>query len=64
MRCPECKSKALIVVDSRPKTDTIYRRRECCDCGFRFSTNEIGEEEYRELQNIRSYILRYSKKKG
>lgn len=45
MRCPYCKSDDNKVVDSRPSDDgsTIRRRRECCDCGERFTTFERVE---------------------
>ncbi len=46
MRCPSCGQTESKVVDSRPSEDgsTIRRRRECLDCGRRFTTYErLGE---------------------
>ena len=46
MRCPNCGNEDSKVVDSRPADDgfTIRRRRECLECGFRFTTYErMGE---------------------
>ena len=43
MTCPVCGSKTF-VINSRPKNDTVYRRRECEDCGYRFNTYEYEEE--------------------
>ncbi len=40
MRCPQCGSDQLTVLDSRPRTDSVRRRRECLNCGHRFSTME------------------------
>lgn len=42
MRCPYCAAERDKVVDSRPADDgrAIRRRRECRDCGQRFSTYE------------------------
>ena len=42
MRCPKCASTVDKVVDSRISKDgsTIRRRRECLDCGHRYSTTE------------------------
>lgn len=42
MRCPSCGYAESKVVDSRPSEDgaTIRRRRECLDCGHRFTTYE------------------------
>ncbi|WP_283170462.1 transcriptional regulator NrdR [Curtanaerobium respiraculi] len=46
MRCPSCGETDSKVVDSRPSEDgsTIRRRRECLNCGRRFTTYErLGE---------------------
>ncbi|HIW75209.1 transcriptional regulator NrdR [Gordonibacter sp.] len=42
MRCPSCGNIESKVVDSRPSEDgtAIRRRRECLDCGRRFTTYE------------------------
>ena len=42
MRCPACGNPESKVVDSRPSEDgtAIRRRRECLDCGRRFTTYE------------------------
>ncbi len=46
MRCPFCKQNRDKVIDSRESTDAfvIRRRRECVDCGRRFTTRERIEE--------------------
>lgn len=45
MRCPRCEKDDDKVVDSRQSRegDAIRRRRECLDCGFRFTTYETVE---------------------
>lgn len=42
MICPKCKSEGLRVVEKRDMDNepAIRRRRECTDCGFRFTTYE------------------------
>ena len=42
MRCPKCTSIEDKVIDSRIARDgnSIRRRRECLECGNRFTTNE------------------------
>lgn len=42
MRCPACDDPESKVVDSRPSEDdtAIRRRRECLNCGRRFTTYE------------------------
>ncbi|WP_077621284.1 transcriptional regulator NrdR [Sediminibacillus massiliensis] len=46
MRCPNCQYKSTKVLDSRPIEEgrSIRRRRECEECGFRFTTFERLEE--------------------
>ena len=46
MRCPKCGCEESKVVDSRPSenNDSIRRRRECIQCGYRFTTYERREE--------------------
>jgi transcriptional repressor NrdR len=42
MKCPHCGNNGSRVVDSRPTDEgrVIRRRRECEECGFRFTTFE------------------------
>lgn len=46
MRCPYCEADHDKVVDSRPSDEgsAIRRRRECLECGRRFTTYERHEE--------------------
>ncbi|MEZ5941708.1 MAG: transcriptional regulator NrdR [Planctomycetaceae bacterium] len=45
MRCPYCRKGETKVVDSRDSQEfVIRRRRECLDCGRRFTTYEKIEE--------------------
>jgi transcriptional repressor NrdR len=46
MRCPYCKTNNDRVIDSRTSSDAavIRRRRECLECGRRFTTYERIEE--------------------
>jgi len=48
MRCPFCQSTNVAVVDSRARDDstTIWRRRECLNCGRRFSSREKIDFSY------------------
>ncbi|WEV44226.1 transcriptional regulator NrdR [Lactobacillus sp. ESL0684] len=45
MECPHCRQNASRVIDSRPSDENraIRRRRECENCGFRFTTFERVE---------------------
>lgn len=46
MQCPHCHHNGSKVIDSRPTDDgrSIRRRRECENCGFRFTTFERVEQ--------------------
>ncbi len=46
MKCPYCKSNNDKVIDSRTSGDAyvVRRRRECLECGKRFTTYEKVEE--------------------
>ena len=45
MKCPSCGNIESKVIDSRPSADgkSIRRRRECLECGKRFTTYETIE---------------------
>lgn len=43
MNCPYCGFEDSKVIDSRPSEEKIRRRRECLECGKRFTTYEIIE---------------------
>jgi len=40
MKCPHCGYHDSKVIDSRGVNDSVRRRRQCLDCGFRFTTHE------------------------
>jgi transcriptional repressor NrdR len=46
MKCRQCKSEETKVLESRESKDglTVRRRRECQNCGYRFTTFERSEE--------------------
>lgn len=54
MRCPFCTSEDTQVKDSRPAEDgaAIRRRRQCADCGARFTTFE--RVQLREITILKS----------
>jgi transcriptional repressor NrdR len=43
MRCPYCSKEDSKVIDTRESEEAIRRRRECLDCGHRFTTYEAIE---------------------
>ena len=48
--CASCYSMNLKVIDSRKKdSGCTTRRLKCLDCGVRFTTFEIHEDDYRRL---------------
>jgi transcriptional repressor NrdR len=58
MRCPQCGSIQDKVIDSRAAKDgaVIRRRRECLNCGHRFTTyEEIEREDIRVIKRDGHY---------
>lgn len=51
MKCPICGGDTT-VIDSRPKVDSVGRRRKCLKCSYRFSTLEIEAERYTTKKKI------------
>lgn len=39
MKCPEC-GEGSRVIETVPYSDRVRRRRECRECGHRWTTNE------------------------
>lgn len=54
MKCPFCGSKESKVVDSRDLKDetSIRRRRECLDCGQKYTTYEYVEKNPMYVINV------------
>ena len=58
MRCPKCGSRDDKVIDSRQSRDSssIRRRRECLECGYRFTTyEEIERSDLRVIKRDRTH---------
>lgn len=51
MTCPICGGKTKIY-DSRPDEETVKRRRECLECGYRFPTMEIDADMFERTKRI------------
>lgn len=75
MYCPKCNSERTSVTDSRGDGGAIRRRRECGDCGYRFTTFERielvfpvvikkdGSRENYDREKIRSGLRRACEKR-
>lgn len=57
MNCPTCGS-ATHVIDSRKATRWVRRRRECKECGERFTTIEMPQQEAEALQELETWWLK------
>ena len=40
MTCPVCGEETRVVDSRKPDCETVWRRRECKECGYRFETEE------------------------
>jgi len=65
MRCPFCQSSNVAVVDSRLRDDntTIWRRRECLNCGRRFSSRERIDFSYLSVVKKNGKKVAFSREK-
>ncbi len=65
MKCPKCGSLEDKVLETRQSKEgaVIKRRRECLDCGFRFTTYERIEEETIQVIKKDNSIEPFSKEK-
>lgn len=75
MFCPKCNSDKSSVTDSRSDGGAIRRRRECQDCGYRYTTYERvelvlpavikkdGRREVFDREKIRSGLRRACEKR-
>ncbi|RUM58224.1 MAG: transcriptional regulator NrdR [Persephonella sp.] len=65
MKCPNCGSFKDRVLDTRQSKDgtVIRRRRECLECGFRFTTYERFQEEKVLVKKKKGDIEPFNKEK-
>lgn len=65
MRCPFCQSSNVAVIDSRARDDstTIWRRRECLNCGRRFSSRERIDFSYLSVVKKNGKKVAFSREK-
>jgi transcription elongation factor Elf1 len=57
MNCPACGNPTR-VVDSRKRARRVRRRRECKECGQRFTTLEMPLQEAEALQELEAWWLK------
>jgi len=65
MDCPDCGNDRTHVLDTEPSADgtSIRRRRECQDCGFRFTTYERLEWESLQVKKRDGAIEPFDREK-
>jgi len=65
LKCPQCGSLSDKVIDSRQSKDgtVIRRRRECLECGYRFTTYERFEEEKIIVKKKKGHTEPFNKEK-
>jgi transcriptional regulator NrdR family protein len=56
MPCPQCGGKTR-TVDSRTSDSNVRRRRQCKDCGHRFSTRELEDGSLQQLRERIASLL-------
>ena len=58
MNCPQCNGSDTEVIDSRPYTKSVRRRRQCSACGHRFTTLETHGNTMKKLTAQRKQVVR------
>lgn len=62
MHCPKCGARRARVLESRFRTEAVYRRRECYKCSHRFSTHEmVCDDQLRENAQQAAVAVRSKK---
>jgi transcriptional regulator NrdR family protein len=59
-RCENCGVLGARVKETRENSSSIYRRRACLHCGFRFTTYEIHKKEFDRLQELEDRMAGFS----
>lgn len=54
--CPFCGSGQIAVVDSRPRGNTIWRRRKCLECEKKYTTYEVLSDTYTNILEMLSLV--------
>ena len=56
--CPDCgRVSASRVVSSKPSRDSVKRRRECSECGGRWTTFEVWDDRLALLEGAGESIV-------
>ncbi len=63
MKCPFCSYEDTKVIDSRPADNKKRRRRECINCGKRFTTYEVVEKPLLMVQKKDGSFEQFDKNK-
>ena len=56
MVCPKCSSYNIMVASTRTTKENTLRRRRNCECGFKWTTHEISEDEMKKVKKIYEHI--------
>lgn len=62
--CPECHGRGSKVLVTRNIDGRHYRRRRCFECGLRWTTWEVSQDEWREFTQWRDGQSRVAKAKA
>lgn len=60
-RCPACTNLSATVIETRYTKVSTRRRKECRDCGYKFTTHEVSEEYFQAAKTNCLLISRVKK---
>ena len=52
INCSRCGANAVKVLETRPNRAAVRRRKHCTKCGYRETTYEISQEQFKELKTV------------
>lgn len=52
MNCPHCDFDKSLIIRTVADNHVVVRQRQCCSCGWRWSTTEAKSDEYARLTRM------------
>lgn len=61
MKCPKCSCGSTYVLETRAGSGgaETKRRRQCNQCGHKFTTYEISDKKKKQLYDLRKYHRKF-----
>jgi transcriptional regulator NrdR family protein len=64
MQCPKCSGTEHRVLQTDPAEGRITRRRQCDDCGARFTTSEVPIAVFERAREVEQLLAELKRRLG